>query len=224
MCGRFIQISNPEIIRAVFNDLEMDAAPCGFSARYNIAPTQNILTVLNTAVPVLTFTRWGLIPSWAKDISIGGAMINARAETLLSKPSFKAPLRTRRCIIFSDGFYEWKGTGKNKEPFFVRPTSRAPFGFAGLWDTWTDRQAGRDIVSSTIITTDANAVLEEVHNRMPAILNPDHYRIWLRNEVVADDTLMQCLKPYPAAEMEVYRVSRLVNNPLDDSAECIMPV
>jgi putative SOS response-associated peptidase YedK len=225
MCGRFIQISDPEKIRASLFDLEMDAAELhGFSVRYNIAPTQNILTVLNTPVPRFTLTHWGLIPFWAKDRTIGNKMINARAETLLLKPSFKTSLQKRRCIIFSDGFYEWKGAGKGKEPFFIRLKSRAPFGFAGLWDKWHDKQTGQDLLSSTIITIDANAALAEVHNRMPVILNPDHYKIWLSEKEVPDGALMHCLKPYSAQDMEVYKISTLVNNPGNDCAECIRPI
>jgi putative SOS response-associated peptidase YedK len=192
--------------------------------RYNIAPTQNILTVLNTQVPRLVLSHWGLIPFWAKDRTMGNKMINARAETLLSKPLFKTPLHKRRCIILSDGFYEWKGAGKGKEPFFIRLKSRVPFGFAGLWDKWNDKQTGQEILSSTIITIDANAVLAEVHNRMPVILNPDHYKIWLSDKDVPDSTLMNCLKPYSDREIEVYRISTLVNNPRNDSAECIRPI
>jgi putative SOS response-associated peptidase YedK len=225
MCGRFIQISNPEKIRASFIDLELDAAELPeFPVRYNIAPTQNILTVLNTQVPKLVLSHWGLIPFWAKDRTMGNKMINARAETLLSKPLFKTPLHKRRCIILSDGFYEWKGAGKGKEPFFIRLKSRVPFGFAGLWDKWNDKQTGQEILSSTIITIDANAVLAEVHNRMPVILNPDHYKIWLSDKDVPDSTLMNCLKPYSDREIEVYRISTLVNNPRNDSAECIRPI
>ncbi len=225
MCGRFIQISNPEKIRAGFIDLELDAAEFPeFPVHYNIAPTQNILTVLNTQAPRLVLTHWGLIPFWAKDRSVGSKMINARAETLLSKPSFKTPFQKRRCIILSDGFYEWKGTGKGKQPFFIRLKSRAPFGFAGLWDKWTDRHTGQNILSSTIITTVANALIAEVHNRMPVILNPDHYKIWLSEKEVPERTLMNCLKPDSTQEMEIFRVSTLVNNPGNDSAECIMPI
>jgi putative SOS response-associated peptidase YedK len=225
MCGRFIQISDPEKIRASLFDLELDAVELPeFSVRYNIAPTQSILTVLNTPVPRLTHTHWGLIPFWAKDRAISNKMINARAETLLSKHSFKTSLRKRRCIIFSDGFYEWKGAGKGREPFFIRLKSRAPFGFAGLWDKWTDKQTGQDILSSTIITTDAIGALAEIHNRMPVILDPDHYKIWLSEEYVPERALMHCLKPYSTQKMEVYRISALVNNPRNDSAECTWPI
>jgi putative SOS response-associated peptidase YedK len=136
MCGRFIQIFEPEKIRVHFPDLEMDAqALGGMAPRYNIAPTQDILTVLNTPAPKLTLVHWGLIPFWARDRSMGARMINARAETLPDKPSFKTPFQKRRCIIFSEGFYEWKGAGRDKAPFFIRLKSRQPFGMAGLWDS-----------------------------------------------------------------------------------------
>jgi putative SOS response-associated peptidase YedK len=225
MCGRFIQITDPEKITTSFSDLEIDvAALTEYSPHYNIAPSQNIFTVLNTPTPKLTFTHWGLIPFWAKDKTIGNKMINARAETLLTKPSFREPFHKRRCIIFADGFYEWKGTGEGKAPFFIRPINRAPFGFAGLWGKWIDKHTGQDILSSTIITTHANAVVAEIHNRMPVILSPDHYRVWLRADPVSDNTLMSFLKPYPAQEMEKYEISKVVNNPRNDSVECIRPV
>lgn len=225
MCGRFIQISEPEKIRAGILDLEMDAdALQNFTARYNIAPTQDILTVLNTPVPRLTLSRWGLIPFWAKDRSIGDRMINARAETLLEKPSFRNSLRKHRCIIFSEGFYEWKGTGKDKAPFFIRLKSRKPFGFAGLWDTWTDKLSGKDIVSSTIITTEANRLVAGIHSRMPVILRADDYRVWLSPGSVPDSTLTGLLKPYEDEQMEAYTISRFVNNPGNDSPECIRPL
>ena len=225
MCGRFIQITGPETIRADLIDLEVDKTALeAFSPCYNIAPTRDILTVLNTVRPMLTLTRWGLIPCWARDASVGQRMINARAETLLAKPSFRDPFRKRRCMIFSDGFYEWKAAGGVRTPFFIRPGAGGPFGFAGLWDTWTDRQTGKQTVSSTIITTSANDAIREIHGRMPVILDPELYKTWLSAVQVPDDTLMNCLKPYAGPDMEVYEVSKLVNNPGNDLAECTRPV
>ncbi|HVN72841.1 MAG TPA: SOS response-associated peptidase [Desulfomonilia bacterium] len=225
MCGRFVQITDPEKIRMGLFELDTDvAALMEFFPRYNITPSRDILTVINTPVPKLIFTRWGLIPSWAKDRSIGNHLINAKAETLLARPSFRDPFRRHRCIIFSDGFYEWKGSGKTKTPFFIRLKSREPFCFAGLWDRWTDRATGENILSSAIITTDANAAVAGIHNRMPAILDPGDYRVWLSAGAEPDRTLMGCLKPYAAQEMEAYEISRFVNNPGNDSAECIRSV
>ena len=133
MCGRFIQISNPEKIKVKISKLEIsDEVNTSFTPHYNISPTQNILSVLNYQVPTLKYTRWGLIPFWAKDMSIGSRMINARAETLLDKTSFKTPLRKHRCIIFADGFYEWKSTDKGKTPYFIHLKDEEPFALAGL--------------------------------------------------------------------------------------------
>jgi putative SOS response-associated peptidase YedK len=225
MCGRFIQISDPEKIKAGLFDLEVDvAAVMDFRPRYNIAPTQKIITILNTPTPKLTLTRWGLIPFWAKDMTIGNKLINARAETLMTKPSFKNAFHKRRCIIISDGFYEWKGAGKTKTPFFIRLKDKMPMGFAGLWDIWTDKHTNQEILSSSIITTEANPTVAHIHNRMPVILDPDHYKVWLHSDFVQDSILTDCLNPYIAKEMEAYEVSRLVNNPQNDSAECIRPV
>lgn len=225
MCGRFIQIADPEIIKAGFSELEIDgAALSGLKPRYNIAPTQDILTVLNTPVPRLTCTHWGLVPSWAKDRSIGSRMINARAETLSVKASFREPFLKRRCVIFADGFYEWKGTGRTRTPFFIRMKTGGPFPLAGLWERWTEKRTGRELVSSTIITTEANALVAEIHDRMPVILEPDRRGLWLSAAPVSGEELAGCLKPFPAGAMEAYEISRLVNSPANDTPECIRPV
>lgn len=224
MCGRFIQIANPDKIKADLPGLMVDASAAGeFTPRYNIAPTQSILTVLNTPVPSLAMTHWGLIPSWAKDRAIGGRMINARAETLQEKPSFRVPFRRRRCIILADGFYEWQRTGKGKTPHFIRMKSREPFGLAGLWDTWRDPQTGLDVLSSTIITTSANAAIAPIHDRMPSILDPGSYLTWLNPGEADASLLLECLAPFPSEPVEAYPVSGLVNNPRHDSEECIRP-
>ena len=224
MCGRFIQISNPERIRGKIPDLEIgQEVNTGFTPHYNIAPTQNILSVLNYQTPTLTFTRWGLIPFWAKDLTIGSRMINARAETLLDKPSFKTPLRKHRCIIFADGFYEWKTTDKRKIPFFIHFKDSEPFALAGLWDQWTNKTTGEEVVSSSIITTSPNNLIEEIHNRMPVILDPQDYQTWLSPGNMADNVLMACLKTYPSNEMDVYEISRKVNSPANDNPEIIQP-
>ena len=221
MCGRFIQISNPEVIRLGIPDLLIDpAVQESFVPRYNIAPTQNILTVLNTERPTLTYTRWGLIPSWARDPSMGARMINARGETLKEKNSFKGPFRKRRCIIFADGFYEWKSEGRSRVPYLIRMKDARPFGMAGLWDCWKDIRTGGEIITSTIITTSPNELAAAIHNRMPAILKIEDYPVWLDPGAPRDETLMQC-NPFPQEMMEA-EVSRLVNNPSYDSPECIL--
>lgn len=224
MCGRFIQIVDPTRLRVVFADLEVDNTVSELSGpRYNIAPTQGILAVLNTPVPRLTCTHWGLIPFWAKGRRIANRLVNARAETLALKPSFREPFRKRRCIIFADGFYEWKGSGRSRTPYFIRMENREPFGLAGLWDKWTDPRTGETLLSSTIITTTANPLVFEIHDRMPVILAPDRYGVWLNPGPAPDAALAECLVPFPARGMEAYEISTLVNDPRNDSADLIRP-
>jgi len=225
MCGRFIQVSNPDKIKVLIDDVEVRSeAVEDFRPRYNIAPTQSILTVLNTEIPEMVYTRWGLIPSWAKDPSVGQRMINARGETLLEKSSFRKPFRRQRCIIFSDGFYEWRSSGRSRTPFIVRMKDGEPFAMAGLWDKWTDPETRVALTTSTIITTNPNELVATIHNRMPVILEKRDYGTWLNPREVSDDVLMGCIRPYPSAGMEAYEVSRLVNNPAYDSSDCAKPL
>ena len=225
MCGRFIQISDPEKIKVSIPDLEIDTGIREkFKQRFNIAPTQDILTILNMPTPKLTLTHWGLVPFWAKDKTIGNRMINARAETIATKPSFRKSFKKRRCIILSDGFFEWKQENKSKTPYFIRMKNGEPFVFAGLWDNWTNEQTGETLISSTIITTDANTFMSDIHNRMPAILEHDLYRIWLNPLPEAANNLMKCIKPFPHDELAAVEISRLVNSPKNDSAEIIKPI
>ena len=224
MCGRFIQISDPTQIKVFFSELEVDEdAQNLFTQSYNIAPTRDILTVLNSPVPRLTLTHWGLIPHWAKDKNIGNRMINARSETLTSKPSFGEPFKKRRCIVFADGFYEWDSVKKTRTPYFIRMKNKKPFAFACLWDHWTNKETGETINSSTIITTDANPLIGEIHNRMPVILPPDCYILWLSPQPEPEEALLGCLKPYPAEEIEAYEISKEVNNPRNNSPDLINP-
>lgn len=226
MCGRFIQITNPEKIHVDFSELEVDndeETLKSFTQSYNITPTKNILTILNTPTPSLTLTHWGLIPSWAKDKSIGNRIINARAETLVEKPSFKEPFKKSRCIIPATGFYEWDTTHKTRNPYFIRSKSGKPFAFAGLWDQWRDR-TGNIIISSVIITTEANSLIAKIHDRMPAILPSECFNLWLSPQREVEGALLGCLKPYSDKEMELYAISKLVNDPRNDSPEIIEPV
>jgi putative SOS response-associated peptidase YedK len=224
MCGRFIQISDPEKIKVGIPDLEIERGIREkFKQRFNIAPTQDILTILNMPTPRLTFTHWGLIPFSARDKTLGCRMINARAETIATKPSFRESFKKRRCIILSDGFFEWKRENKTKTPYFIRMKNSEPFAFAGLWDNWTNEQTGETLISSTIITTDANPLIGEIHNRMPAILTPDLYRIWLNPLTESVNNLMKCIKPFPHDELEAFEISSLVNSPQNDSPEIIKP-
>lgn len=221
MCGRFTLKASPQEIAQLMPGLKADRwqAP-----RYNIAPSQQVATVLNDGNMEVVLTRWGLIPSWAKDPEIGNRTINARAETLLEKPSFRTPFQRQRCLILADGFYEWKHVpGQTKRvPFYFRLKSGKPFAFAGLWDRWKDPN-GNLIITSAIITTRPNRVVSAVHHRMPAILLPEHYQIWLSETTPPIEILKSCLEPYPEDQMECYRVSTAVNNPAVDSPRCIEP-
>ena len=213
MCGRYTLITNIDRIAEAFGVAPtLEAQP-----RYNIAPTQDIVTIVNNGNPHLSLLRWGLIPAWAKDESIGSRMINARAETLAEKPSFRNLLRSRRCLAVADGFYEWQGEGKNKTPMYITLQDGQPFAFAGLWDRWKDPD-GQEIHSCTIITTEPNELMAPIHNRMPAILRPKAYEDWLNPQLRDDNVLTHLLKPYPSELMTARAVSKLVNNPRNDSA------
>jgi|ERR1039458_2367373 putative SOS response-associated peptidase YedK len=191
--------------------------------RYNIAPTQAVIVVGDDGKRYLKPMRWGLIPSWTKDPSIGNRMINARAETLAEKPAFRNALKKRRCIIPADGFYEWQKLGKVKQPLRIVLKSREPFGFAGLWEHWKSPD-GEEILSCTIITTAANELLKDVHERMPVILTRDAEAAWLDPKTQDTGALLALLKQYPAEEMEFYPVSRDVNSPAVDVPGNIEPI
>ncbi len=220
MCGRFTLTAQLDDIGKLVEGLR---GTIQFGPRYNIAPTQQILTLLNDNRHELTYTRWGLIPSWAKDPTIGNRLINARAETLHQKPSFKTSLRKLRCLIFADGFYEWQSRKNGpKIPWYVHLKSRNPFAFAGLWSRWIDKTTKEEIITSTIITTNANTAVEPIHNRMPVILKPEAYAIWLSPDEQPPERLLPLLTPYPGDEMAAYQISTLVNNPANDSEACII--
>ncbi|HEV7902587.1 MAG TPA: SOS response-associated peptidase [Pyrinomonadaceae bacterium] len=215
MCGRFAQRSDPKRLAKEFKVAEVPQV----EARYNIAPTQEILAVRELADgQEMSFFKWGLVPSWAKDVSMGARLINARSETVQEKPSFRDAFKKRRCIIPADGFYEWQRTGGKKQPFFFRMRDESPFGFAGLWDRWQDGE-GKAIESCTILTTGANEVLRPVHDRMPVILHPEEYALWLGGEERQRGLLTDLLRPYPAEAMVGYPVSPLVNSPRNKGAE-----
>ena len=217
MCGRYSLISD---LGELARRFEFDGDWDDFERRYNIAPTQDVLTVVGGESRRGGFMRWGLIPSWAKGKSIGNRMINARAETVAEKPSFRNALRRRRCLVLADGFYEWQKLGKQKRPMRIVMRSGEPFAFAGLWETWRDPQ-GDVIPSCTIITTSANDTLSPIHNRMPVILPRDVEDFWLDDTV--DDTvaLTSVLTPYDDEAMEAYEVSPLVNSARNNGPEVV---
>jgi putative SOS response-associated peptidase YedK len=223
MCGRFSLAADMTTVAQRFGLLTPTAESAAWTAHYNIAPTKTVVVVSDDGTRYLTQMRWGLIPSWAKDPAIGNRMINARAETVATKPAFRVALRKRRCLVVADGFYEWQQRGRGKQPFYIVLKSREPFGFAGLWDTWTSTD-GEEIRTCTIITTEANEVLKPIHDRMPVILSHEAEAIWLDPTIQDPAELLPLLKPYPAEEMKAYPVSRWVNTPDHDSPECIEPV
>ncbi len=220
MCGRFTLTLDPGDLQQAFPDVQI---PDGFSPRYNIAPTQPVAVIANQAPGKLDFFVWGLIPSWAKDPEIGNRLINARAETLAEKPSFRTAYRRRRCLILADGFYEWQEIpgSKGKQPMFIHLKDHQPFAFAGLWELW-NAPDGSQIYSCTIITTQPNQLMQPIHNRMPVILPPDAYTRWLDPGERQPAEFDPLLVPYPAEGMAAYPVSRQVNTPQNDSPACIV--
>jgi len=221
MCGRFVLFSSlDDIVR----EFEIERVQAQLRPSYNVAPTQEVAVVVrNQGVNVLDKMVWGLIPHWASDPGIGSRMINARSETVHEKPSFKRPFKSQRCLIVADGFYEWQKTDGTKVPMFIRLRSRRPLGLAGLYDAWKT-PAGENLRSCTIITTDANQLVQPIHNRMPVILSPADQAAWLEAGPQPTERLLSLLAPYPAGEMEAYAVSRMVNSPKNDDPGCIEPV
>lgn len=221
MCGRFTLTADPAEIIDVFGDFTF---PTKFSPRYNIAPTQPVLAIPNNPDRKADFFIWGLIPSWAKDPSIGNKLINARGETIAEKPSFRGGFKYKRCIIPTDGFYEWKASPgeKTKTPYFIHMKDRKPFAFAGLWDEWQSPDGGA-VRTCTIITTEPNELMSTLHNRMPVILAPKDYALWLDPAPQTPEKLVHLIKPFPADAMSAHPVSTLVNKPGNDRPECVVP-
>ncbi len=221
MCGRFALLSPGQDLADQFDvTITFDVAP-----RYNIAPTQPVLAIRNhpqTQKREATFFRWGLVPSWAKDMSFGSRLINARGETVAEKASFRAAFKRRRCLIPATGFYEWQRVGSGKQPTYIHSAGGKPFGLAGLWETWHDADGGA-IDSCTIITTTPNDLMEPIHNRMPVIIDPADYSMWLDPGERPSDSL-HLIRPYPSEKMNTYPVSPFVNSPRNEGAQCIQPV
>lgn len=224
MCGRYTLTSE---IRA-FGDLVgvKEDKRRRVDPRYNICPSQEVPVILNDGSLEIREARWGLVPSWAKDPAIGNRMANARAESIESKPSFRSSFKKRRCLVIADGFYEWANRPgqKLKIPYYFRMRDKSVYGFAGLWDIWSDPEKKTELLTFCLITTTPNKIVEAVHDRMPVILDPRHYPVWLSQEDQPVEQLKLCLQPYPAEQMESYPVSRIVNSPSYDKAECIKPV
>lgn len=223
MCGRYRLSRHKQIVEQYFDSVseEPDWLP-----RYNIAPTQLIPVIRQrTAEPrrEITMMRWGLIPAWAKDSFGAAGMINARSETAMTRPAFRDALKSRRCLVPADGFYEWKKTGKLKQPYCFDINGGELFAFAGLWDRWTDPR-GNTIETCSILTTTANALTSSVHNRMPVILRGEDYDLWLDPRMEDATVASQLLKPFDPAVMRANPVSTRVNSAANDDAECALPV
>jgi putative SOS response-associated peptidase YedK len=197
--------------------------PEELAPRYNIAPTQPVLAV--RTVPAgereLVTLRWGLVPAWADDPSIGNRLINARAETVADKPAFRAAFRARRCLVLADGFFEWQKVGGRKQPYYFRLREGSPFAFAGLWERWG--KGATTLETCTLLTTEANELLRPVHDRMPVILPRERFVRWLDPDFRAAAELESLLRPYPAEDMTGYPVSARVNNPRNEGPLCVEP-
>ncbi len=218
MCGRFTLRTSAQEVAKTFGLVEVP----DLRLRYNVAPTQQVLTItLQDGKRHSQLRRWGLVPSWADDPKIGYRLINARAETVADKPSFRSAFKRSRCLVVADGFYEWKkgADAKTKQPFYIRLKKDRPFAFAGLTEHWS--RNGETIESCTLITTDPNELMAEIHDRMPAILPSDDYDLWLDPEFEGKEKLLSLLRPYAADEMTAYSISTLVNSPKNDVPACI---
>ncbi len=218
MCGRFFLLASSTDLADLFG---LDDVP-DLLPRYNIAPTQTVLTVglSKEGRPAAATFRWGIVPPWAADPKPGP--INARTETVADKPTFAEAIRKRRCLIPASGLFEWSRQGKAKQPFAIRMADDKPFAFAGIWEAWRP-ESGPPLLTCAILTTEANELVKPVHNRMPVILEPRHFGTWIDRDVQKPATLALMLRPFAADRMLAYPVSPLVNNPRNDDARCIEP-
>lgn len=219
MCGRFTLSATEKGIEERFQ-ITLDGS---IEKSYNIAPTQKVLGIVSKEGErqAVTF-RWGLIPFWAKDPKIGSRMINARGETVHEKRSFRRLLKRKRCLIPSDGFYEWKKDGHRKQPYYIRLKESSLFSFAGLWDTW--KQGKQEIHSCTIITAQSNDLMKSIHHRMPVIFEPEQEEHWLDESITDANALQSLLVSFPDLKIEAYPVSTRVNSPRNNDAELLQPI
>jgi putative SOS response-associated peptidase YedK len=221
VCGRFTLAIPKAMLESLFRlDIAGDLPP-----RFNIAPSQPVVVVRAPESEAREFAlfQWGLIPSWSKDPAIGPRMINARSETAAKKPSFRAAMKRRRCLIPASGFYEWTKVGAAKQPFYIRMRDERPFAMAGLWELWCGED-GSELETCTILTTTPNEVVGEIHERMPVIITPDDFDEWMDPANEKPGTVGPLLRPYPAAEMKAHPVDLRVNKPSADDSSCIEPI
>ena len=220
MCGRFILKTPAQDLAETFGaTLFPPLAP-----RYNIAPTQPVLIVrasVEAGAREASMVRWGLVPSWSKEIR-SAPLINARSETAATKPSFRSAFRRRRCLIPTDGFYEWRAEGKRRQPLHIRLRDSRSFAFAGLWESW-QAPDGEIVESCVILTTEANELMRTIHDRMPVILDPTDYEPWLDPTAQQSESVQPLLRQFPAERMEAYEVATVVNNARNETPACIDP-
>jgi putative SOS response-associated peptidase YedK len=220
MCGRYTIIASPEALRALFGYEEQP----NFPPRYNVAPTQPIAIVrLVDGKRHFALVRWGLLPSWVKDPKTFTLLINARGESAAEKPAFRAAMKRRRCLIPADGFYEWQAAGERKRPFYVHAKSGAPLAFAGLWETWTGPN-GEELETAAIVTTTANRTLKPIHDRMPVIVPPEAFDLWLDGAAVDATTAAALIASAPDNLLEAYEISTAVNRTANDDPNLLEPV
>jgi len=222
MCGRLTLRASCKDVAELFQLSELPP----LEPRYNVAPSQDVLVVRRHPAAWArdaAMLRWGLIPSWATDTSIGSRLINARSETAAEKPAFRRAFRERRCLVPADGFYSWQQQGRRKQPFFIYLKDGHLFAFAGLWESWKGG-AGEVIETFTILTTIANDLVRPIHEPMPVILDPQHYDVWLDPAPGDVSVLKPLLQPYPAERMTAVRVGPLVNKPRNEGSQCAQPI
>ncbi len=220
MCGRFALLIPGEELAEAF---DLPSAPVELAPRYNIAPTQPVAAVRanpGTGRKELTHFHWGLIPFWAKDLSMASRMINARSETAAEKPAFRAAYKYRRCIVPASGFYEWQKQNGGKQPLFIHHPQNKPLGMAGLWEHWQSPD-GSEVESCTLLTTRPSEFMARIHNRMPVILEPADYDTWLYTEPEHLDQLQHLLRPAGEKMLAARPVSTYVNNPQNEGPQCI---
>ncbi len=222
MCGRFTLTTSWEDLKYTFPEFEFifeDNSPIS----YNIAPSQNVLVAAAIKPQIVQRFKWGLIPSWSKDDSFASKLINARGETVFSKPSFKKAIRYRRCLVFTSGFFEWKKKEKSKQPYFVKLNSGLPFTFGGIWEIWKQPD-GTELKTFSIITTPANSEMTAVHHRMPLVISKNHYQSWLDHSSFDENVLKAIIQSNTKNDFQFYPVSTRVNSPKNNDADCIKMV
>ena len=221
MCGRYgIQSGERELLsRFDLGQIAEQLPMC-----FNVAPGMTMPVVVRESPNRLALKRWGHIPAWDKEEKVGYRTINARAETVAERPSFRKAFRSQRCLIPASGFYEWQQTPRGKQPYWISVKGDALFAFAGLWDAWHDPRSGAELHTYTILTCAPNALIAPIHNRMPVILERDAEAVWLNPDETEAERLQELLRPFPARQMEAWPVSAAVNNPRNDAAQLIAPL